>query len=347
MTVDFLIVGQGLAGSLLAWQLIQRHCKVLLLDNGKENASQIAAGLINPVTGIRLVKSTELELLLPVAKQTYQTLAYFFRQPFYIEKPMLRVLQQEKERLIALKRMNNPDYHAYLGDIITAQQFNNPLGSLEQKQTGYLLTAHLLETLKAYLISLHSYQQTQFNYTDITINTDLTWRGIKAKKIIFCEGYQIKQNPWFSYLPLQPVKGQILTLTTPTALPQTLLNYGHWFIPLNQHLFRTGATFDRDLNTDCTAVGKNNLLASLQKVFPINNATLIQQQANIRPCTLDKQPFIGQHPLYPQLVIFNGFGAKGSLQIPYYSQKLADNLLNQQPLPSHVAITRYESLRFF
>jgi len=344
MTVDFLIVGQGLAGSLLAWQLVQRHCKIVLIDNGKENASQIAAGLINPVTGIRLVKSTDLELLLPFAQQTYQTLAQFFQQSFYIEKPMLRLLQQEKERLIALKRINNPDYQAYLGRIITAQQVNNPLGSLEQKQTGYLLTAHLLDRLKAYLISLHSYQQTQFNYTDITINTDVTWRGIKAKKIIFCEGYQVKQNPWFSYLPLQPVKGQILTLTTPTALPQTLLNYGHWFIPLNRHLFRTGATFDRDLNTDCTVIGKNNLLASLQKVFPLNHVSLIQQQANIRPCTLDKQPFIGEHPLHPQLVIFNGFGAKGSLQIPYYSRKLAENLLHLQPLPSHVAIARYPLL---
>ena len=56
MKVDYLIIGQGLAGSLLAWELIQRRCSVVVVDNGNENASQIAAGLINPITGMRFVK---------------------------------------------------------------------------------------------------------------------------------------------------------------------------------------------------------------------------------------------------------------------------------------------------
>jgi len=53
--VDFLIVGQGLAGSLMAWELMQRGKTVLIVDNGLENASRVAAGLINPVTGMRFV----------------------------------------------------------------------------------------------------------------------------------------------------------------------------------------------------------------------------------------------------------------------------------------------------
>ncbi|HBA65740.1 MAG TPA: FAD-dependent oxidoreductase, partial [Methylococcaceae bacterium] len=57
MDIDFLIVGQGLAGSLLAFELIQRNAQVMVVDDGRENASEVAAGLINPVTGIRLVKS--------------------------------------------------------------------------------------------------------------------------------------------------------------------------------------------------------------------------------------------------------------------------------------------------
>ncbi len=54
---DFLIVGQGLAGSLLAWELMQRGAKVLIVDNGMPNASQVAAGLINPITGMRFAKT--------------------------------------------------------------------------------------------------------------------------------------------------------------------------------------------------------------------------------------------------------------------------------------------------
>jgi glycine/D-amino acid oxidase-like deaminating enzyme len=341
MTVDFLIVGQGLAGSLIAWELMQRHCKVLVIDNGGENASQIAAGLINPITGMRLVKSSDVDLLLPIAKCYYQTLEQFFHQRFYIEKPMLRLFKHKKELNTARNKCRDSGYQDYLGDIKTTSELNAPFGFITQKQTGYLLTQPLLTALKDFFINQHSYQQCQFNYADITLGADLHWQGITCKKIIFCEGYQVCHNPWFSQLPFQPVKGEILTLSSATPLPGAMLNYGHWFIPLAAGLFRTGATFDHELDTLCTEIGKNNLLNSLQKILPMTKtATLIKHQANIRPCTLDKSPFIGQHPLHPQLLLFNGFGAKGSLQIPYYSQQLADYMLQNKPLATKVDIAR-------
>ena len=86
---DYLIIGQGLAGSLLAWELLQRGCKIMVIDNGLESASQVAAGLINPVTGMRLVKSAEVEHLLPSAMRCYEQLSQLFKQNFYIEKVWL------------------------------------------------------------------------------------------------------------------------------------------------------------------------------------------------------------------------------------------------------------------
>jgi choline dehydrogenase-like flavoprotein len=164
MTIDFLIVGQGLAGSLLAWRLIQRGCKVVVVDNGLESASQVAAGLINPVTGMRFVKSAEVDSLLPVAKQCYVELADFFQQDFYIEKPMLRIFNNAKEQGNCQKRLNNPDYQAYLGDMHTAiPPLNSPFGAVTQQQTGYLLTRPLLACLKAFFIANNCYQQAVFD----------------------------------------------------------------------------------------------------------------------------------------------------------------------------------------
>ncbi len=117
MIIDYLIIGQGLAGSLLAWELIQRDCKVIILDNGKENASQVAAGLINPITGMRFVKSADIDTLLPTAKRSYSKLADVFQQPFYIEKPMLRLFRSDAELTHCLKRLDNPDYQDYLGAV--------------------------------------------------------------------------------------------------------------------------------------------------------------------------------------------------------------------------------------
>jgi len=350
--IDFLIIGQGLAGSLLAWELIQRDCKVVIVDNGRENASQVAAGLINPVTGMRFVKSADVDTLLPTAKQSYSQLAGFFQQAFYIEKPMLRIFHSDSEFTNAHKRLSTPDYQAYLGDIQqpgkAIDNLATPFGFLEQRQTGYLLTRPLLSCLKAFFIANDSYRQADFDYRDIQLQPSLRWLDIAPTQIIFCEGYQATQNPWFCWLPFQPVKGEILTLQHQTELPDRILNYGNWLIPLNAHQIRIGATFDREnMDTQPTEQGKNDLLNALSQVSPdLTQAMLISHQANIRPCTQDRQPFIGLHPQHKQLAIFNGFGAKGSLQIPWYSRHFADALLNGAPLPHSSNIQRHYETHF-
>jgi len=350
--IDFLIIGQGLAGSLLAWELMQRGCKVVVVDNGQENASQVAAGLINPVTGMRFVKSTDIDSLLPTAKHSYAQLSDFFQQEFYNENPMLRLFRSDQELTNCKKRLNSPDYQAYLGEITPSDcsihNLATPFGFLEQKQTGYLLTRPLLSCLKEFLISRNSYRQADFDYRDVQLQPSLRWQDITPRQIIFCEGYKATQNPWFCWLPFQPVKGEILTLAHQTELPDKILNYGNWMIPLNSHQIRIGATFDREnLNTRTTDQGRNDLLNTLNQISPhLTHATLINHQANVRPCTLDKQPFIGNHPQHQQLAIFNGFGAKGSLQIPLHSQHFADALLNGTPLPHSSNIQRHYETHF-
>jgi len=347
--VDYLIIGQGLAGSLLSWELIKQGCNIQLIDNQKENASQIAAGLINPVTGMRLgmrlVKSNNIETLLPYAKQSYQELSQFFKQDFYIEKPMLRILRKEKEILKFQQRIQDKTYLDYLQTELkpAPASIHAPFGIIQQKLTGYLLTQQLLASLKQFLQEKQCYQAAQFDYQELQYKNTISWKNITAKKIIFCEGYQAIYNPWFKYLPFQLAKGEILTLSTKQTLAPELLNYGHWLIPLNVHQFRTGATFDNiNLNTEATVQGKNTLLNALTQIMPaLNTATLEKQQANIRPTTLDKAPFIGQHPEHKILMIFNGFGAKGSLQIPYYSKHLTQHLLNQHPIAAEVNCLRY------
>ncbi|HZK94149.1 MAG TPA: FAD-binding oxidoreductase [Prolixibacteraceae bacterium] len=347
MMIDFLIVGQGLAGSLLAWELIQRGCSVLVVDNGNENASQIAAGLINPVTGMRFAKSGEVDTLLPAARNCYSELATFFHQVFFIEKTMMRIFSSEKELNAAVKRVTDPDYQAYLNNIYpktnSTGDFANPFGYVEQKQTGYLLTRPLLDCLKSFLISRNSYRLAGFDYKEIAFNPTLNWRDVSPREIIFCEGHQAIKNPWFSWLPFQPVKGEILTMNHHTELPDKIINYGNWLIPLNTSQIRIGATFDREkLNTQTTEAGKNELLMALSKISPgLKSSTVISHEANIRPCTRDRRPFIGRHRMHHQLSIFNGFGAKGSLQIPWYSQRFADALLDDAPLPSSCNIRRH------
>ena len=345
---DFLIIGQGLAGSILAWELSQRGCRILIVDNAVTSASQVAAGLINPITGMRLVKNQDIDFLLPAAKSYYQNLGRFFKQPFLIEKPMLRIIGSEAEYQYCLKRLNDTSYQPYIENHTASPDENYfaPFGILKQKQTYFLLTKLLLAELQKYFEQSNGYIKAQFNCQDITLHEQkIIWQNIAVQKIIFCEGYQGQTNPWFSWLPFRPVKGEILTLASPNKLPDHLINYGFWLIASNKNTFRTGATFDRDhINTQTTQLAKKILLDALNRVAPaIPTDQIIDHQAHIRPATSDKQPFLGCHTKHSRLCIFNGFGAKGSLQIPWYAQRFANYLMTNQSLPETADINRFYS----
>jgi glycine/D-amino acid oxidase-like deaminating enzyme len=342
MNIDFLIVGQGLAGSLLAWQLLQRGCKVWVIDNGLESASQVAAGLINPITGMRLVKAFQVDEFLPIAKQCYAQLAQVFQQTFYVEQPMLRIFNSNKELDNARKRLTDTAYQLYLSELQTAvDSMVMPYQAIWQKQTGYLATRPLLAALKQFFIEQACYQQAEFDVAELQLQP-LQWRGVSIKRVIFCEGHAARHNPYFDWLPFQVVKGEILTLQHNQTLPDAIVNYGHWLIPTTTDMVRIGATFDwQTLDTQTSETAKQALLASVFKILPNFHYHNIEQHAQIRPCTLDKQPFIGFHPKHPQLAIFNGFGAKGSLQIPYHAKLYTEVLLNKTTLPIYCDIRRY------
>ena len=55
--LDTLIIGQGLAGSLLAIKLLSQGQRIKVIDdNHKTSSTKVAAGVMNPITGKRLVK---------------------------------------------------------------------------------------------------------------------------------------------------------------------------------------------------------------------------------------------------------------------------------------------------
>ncbi|GAV19453.1 bifunctional tRNA (mnm(5)s(2)U34)-methyltransferase/FAD-dependent cmnm(5)s(2)U34 oxidoreductase [Mariprofundus micogutta] len=341
-----LIVGQGLAGSILAWQLIQCGKSVLVThDEHASSASRVAAGLFNPVTGQRFVLQSDAEVLIPAARELYTHMEQQFEQPFFYEMPMLRIIKNEKELSTLYKRKTDPVYSAYLGEITTHPSLNAPLGVVEQFQTGYLDTNALLDCLKSYFIENHSFISNQFIHDDLeTTAAGICWNGIKANQIIFCEGYMGRNNPWFSWLPFQPAKGEILTLKSTAELPDQIINGGRWLLPVHDGNHKVGATYDHDLSTTRpTEKAEHGLLGAMQQLLiDMPDYEIIAQQCGVRPNTLDKNPFIGFHPEHHQLGIFNGFGSKGSMLIPYYADLFAQHLTDSAEIPARVDIARIQ-----
>jgi len=339
VTTDVLIIGAGLAGSILAWRLIQAGQSVHLIHNPEiTSASRVAAGLINPVTGQRLVLQSNIDTILPAARKLYEQLSTQFEKPFFFAKPMLRTLQNQKAQEAWNKRRNHPDYQDYLSAIPDSPN------TIEQHNTGYLDTNSLLDSLHAYFRDQQCLTESHIDLQDIQIHdSHIQWQNIEAEKIILCQGWRTKNCSFFSYLPFQPAKGEILTLFTPNKLPEHIINQGTWLLPLQHGHFRLGATYQTQTDDESISqAGKDQLLKALA-LMPIeqNEVIIKDHQAGIRPNTLDKSPFLGMHPTYHNIGIFNGFGSKGSLLIPWYSKRMCEYLTRQKVLPAEADIQRF------
>lgn len=349
--IDTLIIGQGLAGSLLAMELLERGERVLVVDDGHRSAaSTAAAGLLNPVTGQRLVKIAGVDDCLPQAHRRYRALEVLLGRPLLVEKPMWRLFRTEREQEAWERRSADPAYSAYLGERLAPAAlqppFVAPQGGFIQTQTGYLDTNALLAGIRAHLQAAGCYRSQHIDYALLQPGEEgVRFDGIACARVIFCEGYKAQHNPWFDWLPFQPAKGEILSLQINTPLPDAIINAGKWLMPRGGDDYRLGATYERErLDEQPTEAGRTELLAALPQLFaPLPVYRVTDHRAGVRPNTRDKQPFIGLHPQQPQLGIFNGFGSKGSLLIPWHAARFAEALHGGQELPEEVDIRRYQS----
>jgi len=346
--LDFLILGQGLAGSLLAWELIHQGHKVCVLDNGHLHASsRVAAGLINPVTGLRLVKSPHTEAWLAAAEQAYTALEQGLGLTLRHRLPMWRLFTVPRQAEAWRERLADPAYADYLGAPQPpegARPYRAESGFGVVGHTGYLDTKALLLGMRDWLQGQGAYVEGEFSYADLELSeAGVRWGSHAARRLVFCEGWRGVDNPWFGHLPLTPVKGEILTLRHDGRLPEAIANFGKWLLPIAPDRFKLGATYDwehRDL--EATGQARDHLLTALQAILERPLATeLLEQEAGLRPNTRDRLPLIGAHPDHPPLWVFNGFGSKGSLMIPYYARHLASHLHDGRPIDPHCHIRRW------
>lgn len=346
--LDCLIVGHGLAGALLAWTLDRRGLSIAVVDHAAPGStSRAAAGLINPLSGRRLQLPEGLEDQLALALSRYAELEQQFGRSFFFPLDMARVFTTAAEADYCKRRHADPRYQPYLGENFdqdgAPEGVIAPLGGVWQRQTGYLDTAPLLDALAEQWRRRGCWYQAEFVHDQLQVESDgVRWHGIAARRVIFCEGYHVTSNPWFYRLPLQPAKGEILTLNADPAHPQQLVNGGVWWVPRQDGSIKLGATYDRDhLDEVPTEPAKALLLDRAAHLIQCDDMQVVAQAAGIRPGTADKQPLVGPHPRLPPLLVFNGFGSRGALLIPSAAETLADWLIDGRPIPAGIDSRRY------
>ncbi|GAB4286416.1 MAG: FAD-dependent oxidoreductase [Opitutales bacterium] len=349
--VDVLVVGQGIAGSWLAYQLMGRGWNVHIVDAAHQGSSSlVAAGIINPITGKRIAKSWQLDAVYKPAIAAYQALEQAFGQRYIHPCKLIRLYKNDEDKKRAEARFEDVDYTHWMHPLS-----KEAMPAVLKKREGFAIDGAawvdmpaLLESFKKHFQRQDALRTDTFNHTDLNfIEGSIAWQDTCYKWVIFCEGHAAVHNPLFSWLPFKPAKGEILSLQTPTAadLEGALINAGPWCLPINKDTVKVGATYSWD-PLDClpTELGKTKLLEDYNKLIPgAVTGTVVEHKAGIRPSTRDARPFIGFHPKHPALGIFNGFGSKGALLTPYYSTHFADVLMGCVSLDPEVNINRYDT----
>jgi len=347
MRVDFIIVGQGVAGTLLAHFLRKAGQKVVVFDNDYERAaSKVAAGIINPITGRRYVKSWRVDKLLPFAQQTYQQIEQELSVSFYQSIPIIRTLFNRKEEEAWLARTADPAYEHYILDKTKLGSYGQhtvpafsygEVGRTAQVDLATLTEAYrtLLQQNDALRTEVFDYQQLQWNEKGVH------YQDVQAKGIVFCEGHQAKDNPFFGYLPFGGAKGEVLDVHIPEIDFEKILKHRVFIVPRQNGLYWIGSTYGWNFDDDApTEKGRAYLQARLEDVLKVP-FEIRGHRAAIRPTVKDRRPFLGLHPKHEQLAIFNGLGTKGASLGPFFARQMADFLLQKQELDEAVDIGRF------
>ncbi|MDA1229738.1 MAG: FAD-dependent oxidoreductase [Planctomycetota bacterium] len=359
--VDVLIIGQGLAGSCLAWTLHWSGRRVLIVDRGEHvTASRIAAGLITPMTGRRMAPTLRFE-------DCYQHASEFFRRieseqncRLLEEQPAIRRFVDEDEKQIFEQKFRSSNDRFSL---IKAE--SGEIVGVEMRQAARLNVARFLDLTRQHFISLEQYQQQDLNPdTDIVVDDDgvtVASLGVRSARIVFCQGYQPVNNPWFPTTPDGPAKGEILRVRLPDYAEERVVHQGIWVVPDSQDAglasFLVGATYDRvNLNGEPTTNGRDELLRGLKQITAVQ-PEVIHHFAAVRAGTKRRRPIVGKHAENDRVLILNGLGSRGALLAPLAAQVLTDliagnpisndfhDVIELQPKQSRDQHSRGESIR--
>jgi glycine oxidase len=346
--VDYLIVGQGLAGSALAIQLIQRGKKVVVIDQPQKNtSSKIAAGLFNPVTGKKMTKTWLADVIFPHLHRFYEAAEKLTGQNFFHPMPLYRPFLTVEEQNEWMAKSADPTLTEYIETIFTASALphvNDEYGGLMLRQSGYLDTELYMKAVHNWLLLTNSIWEGDFNNEDLKMHENgIFYKDWSASKIVFCQGEHTRFNPWFDWVPINALKGETLTVQT-SFVPQQIINRGVYIVPSAPNEVKVGSTYNfQDSEPVITEKARKELEEKLDGLVNFQYE-IVGQEWGKRPTTPDRRPILGAHPKHPSLIIFNGMGTKGVSLTPYFSDVLARWMEGEGDLHNVVDVSRYKSL---
>jgi len=344
MDQTLVVVGRGLAGTLLAYFLQQRGFSVTLTGKGDPRSSRIAAGIIHPVTGRRIVKTWMADTFIPFAEHTYAQCEKLTGADFYERKEIIELLKDAGEINEWTNRSSTPGWPGLVSVLpeVPHQDKLQPFPNSVQVQGGFLDTSRFIDSMHAYLEKSCAILEEEVLAESLQQEPGyVICNGRKASHVIFCEGYQGMSNPFWQALPWQVSKGELLVVHCPALKAKEILTRKIFILPVGDDHYKVGSTYAWDsLNEIPTDEALEKLSVQLKKIINVP-FEVVSHQAAVRPTVKERRPFLGFHPSHKRVGIFNGLGTKGVMMGPWLANHLAEHLENGTPLLPEVDIKRF------
>jgi glycine oxidase len=343
---DIAIIGQGLAGSLLAWELWQHGVNFRVFDPGSSNSASAAAGGLFYPLAARKIKEAELASeQFRVMKETFTVIEKELQIKFLFNILSLKLVKQEElpawqlaaeTGISHLVKEIHPDISmngikpGYAGAVIG--------------NSGYVDVSGFVSVTREWLRGQNLLFSEMADYNKIVPGPGMvTINGhTEAKRLVFCEGPAGTENPFLPSGIIRKNKGELIEIEAPGVQEDFILRSDVFVLPVGNGRFRVGATYSHtDFDYHPTAEGLAELTEKLNRLIDLSY-TVTGHWAGIRPTTRDRQPVIGSLPDQPGIAIFNGLGSRGVLQGPWYAALLRKWLTTSEiHWPKLVDINRF------
>lgn len=319
---EFTIIGGGLAGCSLGWNLKQKGLDFRIIDpSEKVTSTLIAAGIINPITGPSLTKSPRLKQFWSIARDFYRSIEKESGLKMFRETQVVRILDSERQVEKWNRRLLNPEYGELVADVPLGLDdcFNFEHGGFVTKFGAHLDTKIFISAIKSLL-------------EDYWV-TDYFEKQPLGGTTIYCEGVKGSKNPFFDWVKFKPAKGEILTVKIPSLVEDRIIVRGNiWLLPLGNSIYRAGATYDWNANdNEPTQEARLMIEERLEKLINVSY-DVIDHVAAVRPIIDSRRTLIGLHPGNDKVGFFNGLGSKGVLSAPFLAANLANHICDSSPI---------------
>lgn len=343
--VDYLIVGLGIAGACFAKQCIDHNKSFKIIADDKRLASHVAAGMFNPIILFRFTTIHRAEEQMDDLLNTFGEFEQLLGQKLIHPQKIYRVFANEYETKIWQKKIaKKPILQRFLKPEIIPNTFEGihaPYGFGEVMDCGWVDMSLLLDEFSQQFEEniLHEH----FDYNDFDHETKC-YKDIQAEHVIFAEGINVIENPWFNHVPLIRNKGEILVLEIEQELPDIIFKSKNFLMPMGGNRYYVGATYDTEYETaEPTEKNKEMLLEKLSTYYK-GDYKIVEQHAAFRPTVIDRRSIIGEHPQYTGLYILNGMGTRGSFNAPNLAKYLFSSIEDKASIPEEYQVSRFNNL---